>query len=1189
MRIHELKLIRYGKFTDRSLSLPWRARDIHLIVGPNEAGKSTVRNAISDWLFGMGMRTPWAFLHPMPELRLGGVLQRGTPGSEPTESLAFDRTKGNKNTLRTPSDQVLPDTALQSWLGPWQASAFTRLHALDHDTLVKGGAGILAASDDMGRLLFQSAAGLQHLGEQLQALRDEADALWGKRRSQSRQYHQALDALEAAKADFKQATLRSADWVEQHKALADTEAALHSARQRDAQIRQHISRLERLRRVRPLLQALDAARARHQSLGGQPPRLPPDATERLASARQSLALLAADQARLQDSLQQTQTALEGLSLTPALLLRAPDITHLNERRLQFRAHRSDLIKRQDELRHDWQQAQQLAQQLGWPADLEDSVRQRLPAAPLRKRLQRLLQQRLQNLQDLQAAQNQMAEREQEVQQMAQALSRLPTGTPATALLAAVEQAQALGDTATADAEARQTLARLARRISSACTALSLPGMVTPQPAALRALLPPELGWVQNLLEQQRSDTAQAQSLRQTLSQHQQSLQNLTLALDQLVRHFQPVSLQQVQAARHSRNQTWQQIQTQPHELPTQAARFTEQLHEADQLADARLDRAEHEAERQAKTRQHEQQTLALQQCASELEALERRMAQRLSDWQAITQRSGLPDLPLALAPAWLQQHQQLQAALDEQAQLEQQQSLRSERVAQLQQQIWQQLQAARADSGPPAEAQPAPELAECLRRARAHISQTEQAQGQRQSLSQQAQAAQDNLHRLRLRHQAAQQEQATWLHAWQDALQAAGYPASAHPDQVEFELDSLSQLDALLGRIHSIRSERIEPMQADLDSLSAQAQRLATELASVLHTGLNPQQAPEDTALALAQALAQAEQAQRSATTLRQQLQATQAEQAANQQQQTALHARLADLFSAAGLEAPALPVGKPARSDDAQHLEALAAAVAQSDQQRLAEAALAQAERALSQAADGLSADALRQDMADTSPDDLEAELAQLTRQSGEVVEAIALHSSRHGTQKTALDAQNGSDTAAQAEARRQEALASMIDATERYLKLHTAARLLQWSMEKFRQTQQGPMLAQASALFSRLTCGSFARLLVDSEGNTPRLLGVRASGPTVDVSGMSEGSRDQLYLALRLAALSLQTDHGPRLPLIADDLFINFDDERTAAGLQVLGDLSGQMQVLFLTHHEHLVPLAQQVLGPDLNVVYL
>jgi uncharacterized protein YhaN len=59
--------------------------------------------------------------------------------------------------------------------------------------------------------------------------------------------------------------------------------------------------------------------------------------------------------------------------------------------------------------------------------------------------------------------------------------------------------------------------------------------------------------------------------------------------------------------------------------------------------------------------------------------------------------------------------------------------------------------------------------------------------------------------------------------------------------------------------------------------------------------------------------------------------------------------------------------------------------------------------------------------------------------------------------------------------------------------------------------------------------------------------------------------------------------------MPLIADDLFINFDDHRTLAGLSVLGNLSRSMQVVFLTHHDHLVPLAMEVLGAGPNVVYL
>jgi len=1189
MRIRELRLIRYGKFTGRSLSLPWQARDLHLIVGPNEAGKSTVRSAISDWLFGMAMRTPWAFLHPMPELRLGGILERGALGAAPSESLSFDRTKGIKETVRSPADVALPDAVLQPWLGHWQASAFNRLHALDHTSLVQGGAGILSASDDVGRLLFQSAAGLQHLGDLLQQLRAEADALWGKRKAGARQYYQAHDAFEAAKTDFKQATLRAKDWAAQRQALQDTERALHQARQRDVQIRQRLHRLERLRRVRPLLQALDEAHARQQALGAPCPSLPPDAATTLHAVQQTLARLQAEQAHAQTLQAQMRAALDGLSVPQALLARADDITELNNRRLQFRAHRTDLVKRQDEVQHLAQQAQQLARALGWPDTHEAALRLRLPAASVCSRLQRLIEQHTQQQQDRQATERQQAEREQEARHLAQQLSQLPLGTVPPALLAALDQAEQLGDPTGQAADMQQRLHRLAARVDSARAALQQPGWPLPDVARLRALLVPDPAWVQSLLEQHRQDAVQVQALQATLTQKTEALQALDMALAQLVSQFQPVSWQQVQAARHDRNATWARICHTPHDLPALAGPFDAQLQQADQLADARLERAQHEADRQAKAEQRAQCALEQQQCASRLAALQQAMQQRLSDWQALTQRSGLPDVPLPLAPAWLQHRQQLLDALDEQAQALQQQAARHAAQAQARQQLWQQLQQAKAAVAAPVGSMVSapdladlPDWADCLRQARSHIRQQEQAQARRETLTQQAQAVRNSQNSLRLHQQAAQAAQARWAQAWQDLVQTAGYAADVQPDQVATELDTLAQLDKLLDRMQTLRIDRIEPMQADLDGLAASARALARELQAFLPPELQasqPPASPEQLALALAQQLVQAQQTQARVMELQQHLHTHEASLALNQQQQRAAYARLAPLFSVAGLP-------------DSHDLQALADGVAQSDRQREVQQQLGAAQRALWDAADGLPTEELRQELASISADALEAERLQLSHEASTVVEEIATHSSRHGTLKTALDALSGNASAAEAEARRQEAIAAMGDAAERYLQLHTAARLLQWSMEKFRETQQGPMLAQASALFAGLTRGSFARLLVDSEPSTPRLLGIRPNGQAVEVSGMSEGSRDQLYLALRLAALALQSGQGGQAstpPLIADDLFINFDDERTAAGLQVLGEVSTRMQVLFLTHHEHLVPLARQVLGDELNVVYL
>ncbi|MFM8767340.1 MAG: AAA family ATPase [Rubrivivax sp.] len=313
MRIRELKLIRYGKFTSRHLDLPHSTQDIHFIVGPNEAGKSTVRQAISDWLFGIPARTSLAFLHPMPEMRLGGVLEAADAPGEPGRELAFDRTKGNKSTLRTPTDAALPDNVLQPWLGNLQAHAFNRMYALDHSTLLEGSEGMLSAQDDLGRLLFQSAAGIEHLGDALKQLESEADSLWAPRTSGSRAYYKALEDYEAAHARFKQATLRSKDWSTQHDDLKKIEQKLDDARKRDADLRVQISRLERIRRVAPLLQGLDAAQQHRAALlsQGDVPLLAPDAAASYAVALRDLTLAKADTARLEQEIAQLKLEAEG--------------------------------------------------------------------------------------------------------------------------------------------------------------------------------------------------------------------------------------------------------------------------------------------------------------------------------------------------------------------------------------------------------------------------------------------------------------------------------------------------------------------------------------------------------------------------------------------------------------------------------------------------------------------------------------------------------------------------------------------------------------------------------------------------------------------------------------------------------------------------------------------------------------
>ena len=119
-------------------------------------------------------------------------------------------------------------------------------------------------------------------------------------------------------------------------------------------------------------------------------------------------------------------------------------------------------------------------------------------------------------------------------------------------------------------------------------------------------------------------------------------------------------------------------------------------------------------------------------------------------------------------------------------------------------------------------------------------------------------------------------------------------------------------------------------------------------------------------------------------------------------------------------------------------------------------------------------------------------------------------------------------------------------------------------------------------------MTLHSFERLEAEMDEERPILTGVRPDGKRVPAHGMSEGSRDQLFLALRLAAVEASCAAGEPLPFIVDDVLVQFDDERTAAGLCVLADVASCTQIVLFTHHRHVLTTAEAMNAPTRVIVH-
>jgi uncharacterized protein YhaN len=164
------------------------------------------------------------------------------------------------------------------------------------------------------------------------------------------------------------------------------------------------------------------------------------------------------------------------------------------------------------------------------------------------------------------------------------------------------------------------------------------------------------------------------------------------------------------------------------------------------------------------------------------------------------------------------------------------------------------------------------------------------------------------------------------------------------------------------------------------------------------------------------------------------------------------------------------------------------------------------------------------------------------------------------------------------------------MVAAGRQWMILRLSAILLGQAIEHQRGQQDDPLMQRAGEYFATLTGRAFSGIDREfSDDDILRLVGRRDESHTVCIEGMSEGTRDQLYLALRLAYLENYAQRNSQMPFIGDDILTSFDDARTVHGLKALADLSPAIQPILFTHHQHVVDLAQKSLVQDVDIVEL
>lgn len=1163
MRIARLDLLRYGHFTDTMLELAAAGTDLHIVFGPNEAGKSTARSAIGDFLFGFPARTPLDFLHAYSQLRLGARCEyvHGT--------IEAIRRKGRKDTLLDTNGDASKtlEAELDRVLAGADADFFSRMFSLDHAGLRRGADALIAPEANADAAVLAAGSGLADILAQRAQLAAEADALWAPNASQNRRYYQAETRIKAAETAIREHEVTVGQWQQRRDALQDAQNHYQALAEQRRGLDHQRHQLERIRRVTQPVRRYRTIGAELESMG-EVPELPADARPGFEAARKADddAALAIDQ--LNELVMRLEAEIEAIVDDPALRAEAETIERLAEQRPRI----ADACERQAEIAArlaalDAALAQDRAE-LGWADDNNT-----WPSAAVLADARRLIGEHGTREQALAHAETNLADTRERDAQLQAEYEAQGMAADTTALDAWLAARARESDLEAERRNARAALERLDRDIDRRLAALDPPVADTDALAALRVPAVTDVDAIG-----QRMVAADAMRIRRQESvdalddeaEHARASHQRQQAAEALP------SAEQLAALRQRRDACWTQvrrryIEEKPPDLfdPADAididaaaehdpaAALDALLREADHLADQRFERAEAITRQAERARALAEREHALEQAIARRDQAQAACDTLAADWVALWQPAELEPRAPAAMREWLTRRGDLLDARAERAHAQARCDELDRRIDGHRSAVMRQLTALGADAAALAEES----LAVLFERAR-HLSETErQRRDARQRSEQERRKLATNLAAQQQDRDDAAATLETWRTAWSDALAVLGLPEITALEAARSALDLLEGARQRAGEQRELATER--------DTLSARREHFEARLNEVLaatNRRADNNETPEQTVQRLAAALRQAQSDHRLLATRQADLEVNRQRIAEHQQARLQAQARLdalgekAGTTDRAGLE-HAISASERKRQLEAERAAEIDALEAQGDGQPIAE---------LVEAVEASDADALREQVEALSEHikDLETELN-------------AARDARN-TAKAEFDAVGGDNRAAIAAAERQTALADMQDAAERYLRVGTAALLLKWAGQRYSMDKQRPLIERGSTLMNMLTGGSIERLAGEfDERDELQIVGVRPDGDRVWPRGMSEGTRDQLYLALRVAAIEDYLTRAEPLPVIADDLFINFDDDRAMAGLDVLAGLAEQTQVLFFTHHQHLRDLAAGRLG--------
>ncbi len=1166
MRISALELLAFGPFTEKTLEL--EGNGPHLVYGPNEAGKSSALRALNAFFFGIPQRTDDDFIHGYPKLRVGMRIDplQGMP-------LHLHRIKRQKDTLINAADgNVVKDVLLSRLLGGLSGELFQSLYGLDHAGLEQGASELLQGKGELGSALFSAGTGLVRLHQVQQDLASRSDELYkplGKKNiipAQQKEFTELRKKIREVQAG-------SEEW-ESH--LQAREEAEGEKQEIDAELQRIIKEKNQLERIRD---ALPDIVLRTELLGEKDVlagvrTLPMEFADKRQNAVTAQRIAMDQCVQLRKELSGLDLELAALQPPSSLLDAGETILRLNKDLNRIRSQRNELLELRHSLSGVRDRIQELSQAL--PRSLAQKQDQIVADRILETRITKLIDAGSRLLTEKEQGAALLEQRSQELQEARNGLVTLPAGQDLSNLARAVEMFSQHGNLETRLTEIEQDNLRRMQEIRNA---LSRQTFWRGDPETLPGLALPDESVIDVQQNAQQQASAAHDRLEGDLRQIRADLVKIQADMSALAAGEAIPAEEDLLRTRRRREAGWELVldawgQGISPEAPDEAGQayaaacpgaanlaqaYAQTVAEADGLADRLRREAGRVASYAALKSRLQVAHAAEAETLARIESLAEEQDRNAEAWRMVW-------LPLNITPGspqdmrlWARRMQELARQAGE---LEHGRA----RGRQLQAQLMEMrttLVARMTEAGFP-EPEQHTGFAELLFFCRKKVQEVKEREQQRVHLEKQQGMLAARFAQQQQNFRALDEKYNAWQREWAETVSALGLDGRAYPEEARDVLNLLRELYGLQKQMADELSRR-DILASSLEDFASESRELITRVAPELLPASTPDDRMPELDSALEELEARLARA-RQAAALR--------KEAMKRREQTELRLHQADQ-SASQAETQLRTLCELAGCASA---EDLGPALERSDRLRDCQTRLEETEGRLRRQSLGLSLEdfvrhALEQDAEELAPrlEMLDTRIKELHDRRSELDRTI-------GSEQAALARMRGADAAARLAGEAEGVLASMGQSVEDYISLLIARKMLHQAMESYRDKVQGGIVRLAGEYFARITLGSFRGVRVENQGSDEVLVGVREqTSAGLSVGAMSSGSRDQLFLALRLASLSALLDDAEPTPLILDDILVNFDDQRASETLRLLQELSQRTQVIYFTHHQHIRDLAE------------